>query len=45
VAKELEKTYRVNLWEKKNMYFGGVHMATTSGGGGDARREGSVIKV
>ena len=42
VAKELSKKYKINLWKEKNLFFGGVHMATPSSGGGDPRRGGSV---
>jgi len=43
VCKELAKEYKTNVWTKKNMFFGGVHIATPDGGGGDKRRGGYVI--
>lgn len=46
VVAELEKLVKVNLWEQKDVYFGGVH-AVIPGveGAGDPRRGGSVIEV
>ena len=35
----------VNIWKKKNVYFGGVHaVVLDQGGGGDPRRGGSVTQ-
>lgn len=46
VAYQLEKKFKIHRWKIKNLYFGGVHMATPhGGGGGDQRREGYVIEV
>jgi gamma-glutamyltranspeptidase/glutathione hydrolase len=45
VFKMLEKYYKINAWDTKNMYFGGVH--TVSGdmtGCGDSRRDGNFMK-
>jgi gamma-glutamyltranspeptidase/glutathione hydrolase len=36
----------VNLWARKDLYFGGVHTVTAGGGGwGDSRRGGNFIRV
>jgi len=43
VAKELSKEFKTNIWSKKSMFFGGVHIATPDSGGGDKRRGGAVI--
>jgi gamma-glutamyltranspeptidase/glutathione hydrolase len=43
VMDELAKDYKINRWTEKNMYFGGVHVATPEGGGGDRRRSGTVV--
>jgi gamma-glutamyltranspeptidase/glutathione hydrolase len=42
VMDELAREYKVNRWTNKNMYFGGVHITTPDGGGGDLRRSGTV---
>ena len=42
----LKKLYDINLWEHKDMYFGGVHTVLNDlSGKGDSRRGGSFIKV
>ncbi|MBU0531968.1 gamma-glutamyltransferase [Candidatus Micrarchaeota archaeon] len=43
VMDSLSKKYKVNKWTEKNLFFGGVHIATSNGGGGDKRRGGTVI--
>ncbi len=43
VCDELSKEYNTNLWTKKNLFFGGVHIAAPGKGGGDKRRGGHVI--
>ena len=43
VCNGLAKEYKTNVWSKKNLFFGGVHIATPQGGGGDKRRGGYVI--
>jgi len=43
VCKELSKEYKTNIWTEKNLFFGGVHIATPGAGGGDKRRGGYVI--
>ena len=42
----LRKRVRVNVWQEKSMYFGGVHVvAPGQGGAGDPRRGGAVEVV
>lgn len=42
---ELRKHYELNLWDRKDMYFGGVHCVNSRlEGWGDSRREGNVIQ-
>jgi gamma-glutamyltranspeptidase/glutathione hydrolase len=42
----LERHLPVNIWQEKDMYFGGVHAVRPgSGGGGDPRRGGAVAEV
>jgi len=44
VIHQLAKQYKVNVWSKKNLYFGGVHAVSSSKEGwGDSRRGGSFI--
>ena len=43
VTDKLSKEFKLNLWTEKNLYFGGVHIATPDKGGGDKRRTGAVI--
>lgn len=43
VCDELSKEYKTNLWSEKNLFFGGVHIATPDGGAGDKRRDGYAI--
>lgn len=43
VCKELAKEYKTNKWSNKNLFFGGVHIATPEKGGGDKRRGGYVL--
>lgn len=40
VCAKLSKEYKTNVWSGKNLFFGGVHMATPEGGAGDKRRDG-----
>ncbi|GBE40733.1 acylase ACY 1 [bacterium BMS3Bbin09] len=41
---KLRKHYKVHQWDKKNMYFGGVHCVNTEmEGWGDSRRGGSFL--
>lgn len=42
-CKKLSKEYKTHEWKNKNLFFGGVHIATPKGGGGDKRRGGYVI--
>ena len=42
---DLEQEIPVNLWEVKDVYFGGVHTLAQDHGGGDPRRNGSFIKA
>ncbi len=40
---ELEGNWPVNIWQVKDVYFGGVHAVSAKGeGAGDSRRDGSV---
>ncbi len=39
----LKKKFPVNLWQEKNVYFGGVHTVAGNRGGGDPRRNGCFI--
>jgi gamma-glutamyltranspeptidase/glutathione hydrolase len=42
----LKKCYKMNLWRKKDMYFGGVHCVNSDmDGWGDSRRGGSFMTV
>ncbi len=42
----LRKEFDVNLWDRIDVYFGGVHAVEPNGsGGGDPRRGGCVIKL
>jgi len=43
-CEELSREYKIHKWKSKNMFFGGVHIATPKGGGGDKRRGGYVIR-
>ncbi len=44
VVGKLAKYYKANRWEKKNMYFGGVHCVNNRmEGWGDSRRGGSFL--
>ncbi|NIR17870.1 MAG: gamma-glutamyltransferase, partial [Desulfobacterales bacterium] len=46
VSVSLAKRYPVNLWEGKDLYFGGVHTVTGElQGCGDSRRGGSFMRV
>ena len=43
---DLGKIYEVNRWDRKNMYFGGVHCVNSRmQGWGDSRRGGSFLSV
>ncbi|UCF87437.1 MAG: gamma-glutamyltransferase [Nitrospiraceae bacterium] len=44
VLEILKRHYTINVWESRNMYFGGVH-AVRAGvdGWGDSRRDGNVL--
>jgi len=45
IIDKLKKHYKVNRWNKKDMYFGGVHCVNNKlDGWGDSRRGGSVIR-
>ncbi len=42
----LEKEFEVNLWDRLDVYFGGVHAVEPQGSGcGDPRRGGCVMKL
>ena len=42
----LRRRVRVNVWQEKSMYFGGVHVVEPGrGGAGDPRRGGAVEVV
>ncbi len=42
----LHQRWPVNVWDERNLYFGGVHAVTPgSGAAGDPRREGHGILV
>lgn len=43
VCDKLSKEYKTNVWSGKNLFFGGVHIATPDGGAGDKRRAGYAI--
>lgn len=43
VAKQLSKKYKTNIWTVKNLFFGGVHIATPNAAAGDKRRAGTTI--
>jgi gamma-glutamyltranspeptidase/glutathione hydrolase len=46
VLEALGKLYGVNRWDRKNMYFGGVHCVNSRmQGWGDSRRGGSFLAV
>jgi len=46
VIERLKKHYKVNTWNSKNMYFGGVHCVYGNmEGWGDSRRGGSFVRV
>lgn len=45
VVEGLKKKEKVNLWSRKDYYFGGVHIATPNEGAGDHRRDGHWMKV
>ena len=45
VVETLKKKHETNLWSRKDYYFGGVHIATPSGGAGDHRRDGAVLMI
>ena len=46
VINELSKKINLNLWDQKDVYFGGVHTVRPGlDGAGDPRRGGSVIVV
>ena len=41
VLEALRRTWNVNSWSERNLYFGGVHAANPAGeGAGDPRRQG-----
>jgi gamma-glutamyltranspeptidase/glutathione hydrolase len=43
---ELKRQVKINLWEKKDVYFGGVHAVIPGKcGAGDSRRGGCVEEV
>jgi len=43
---DLERTWRVNCWTERNLYFGGVQAVDPRGGGaGDPRRGGDALRV
>ena len=45
IIDKLKKHYKVNRWNVKDMYFGGVHCVNSKlDGWGDSRRGGSVIR-
>ncbi|MEN8140452.1 MAG: gamma-glutamyltransferase [Thermodesulfobacteriota bacterium] len=45
-VRELAKNFPVNLWQKKGVYFGGVHgVAVGQAGGGDPRRGGCWLSA
>jgi hypothetical protein len=44
IIDRLKKQYRVNIWKKKDVYFGGVHCVNNvMDGWGDSRRGGSFL--
>jgi gamma-glutamyltranspeptidase/glutathione hydrolase len=44
IIDRLKKQYRVNIWKKKDVYFGGVHCVNNiTDGWGDSRRGGSFL--
>ncbi len=46
VLATLQNNFPVNLWPRRDIYFGGVHAASPSGtGGADPRRGGAVQRV
>ncbi len=46
VIESLRTIYPVNIWDQKNMYFGGVHCVNNNmEGQGDSRRGGSFLAV
>ncbi len=46
VISALQKKFPLNIWQVKDVYFGGVHAVAANGeGGGDQRRDGAVITV
>jgi len=46
LLKRLESHYKVTVFEKKSLFFGGVNAVTGSfDGGADARRGGAVIRI
>ncbi len=45
VIKELEKNYNINVWVRRDMYFGGVHAVDNNlNGWGDTRRGGNFSR-
>ncbi|MFQ5740358.1 MAG: gamma-glutamyltransferase [Acidobacteriota bacterium] len=43
VAQELSRKYRTNVWSDRNLFFGGVHLASPLAAAGDRRRGGAAI--
>ena len=42
----LRERWRVNLWDERNLYFGGVHaVVPDSGAAGDPRRDGASLVI
>jgi gamma-glutamyltranspeptidase/glutathione hydrolase len=43
VLSEIGKRWPTNIWDVKNMYFGGAHVVSASGeGAADSRRDGTA---
>jgi gamma-glutamyltranspeptidase/glutathione hydrolase len=40
---DLEKSYLVQRWRERNLFFGGANSVTPEGGAGDARRSGASL--
>jgi gamma-glutamyltranspeptidase/glutathione hydrolase len=46
IIEQLSRKYRVNIWDRKDVYFGGVHCVNSDmDGWGDSRRGGNFLRL